>query len=185
MEDACYCNLTYIENKCKSHPTNRGRLYKRLKRQYGSKVIEKSTKRKSDLLLPKQLAEEFLYYYHAFSAVRPKFGDVYAFFSTQTTVDGKEFVHLKVGMTKSWEQRKTYYVGPSRILEKILVFRCSDKRDVETELKICLKKFTAISREWFLIPVEKKEYVRCLLKRVVNRTVMKSLYKKIISNNSY
>ena len=90
MEDVC-CDLTYIEKKCKSHPTNRGRLYKRLKRQYGSAVIEKSTKNKRNLLLPKQLADEFLFYYHAFAAVRPKQGEVYAFYSTTTNIKGGGF----------------------------------------------------------------------------------------------
>ena len=48
-----------------------------------------------------------------------------------------------------------------------------DKRKVENELKCSLRGFQAISKEWFLIPVNKKEFVSRLLKRVVNRVVMK------------
>ena len=179
MEDACY-NLSYIEQKCKSNPANRCRLYKRLKKQYGNVIIDISSKKKRDLLIPKQLAEEFLYYYHNFGAVRPKAGDVYAFFSTTTSLAGQEYVHLKIGMTGSWEKRKKAYVGPSRVLEEILVFSCKDKRQVENELKICLRGFEAVSKEWFLIPIDQKDFVARLLKRVVNRTVMKSLHQDII-----
>ena len=180
MEDACY-NLSYIEQKCKSNPANRCRLYKRLKKQYGKAIIDISSKKKRDLLIPKQLAEEFLYYYHNFGAVRPKAGEVYAFFSSNTNVGGREFIHLKIGMTKSWDVRKKTYVGPSRVMEEILVFRCKDKRSVETQLKVCLKSYAAVAKEWFLIPVEKKDFVCRLLKRVVNRTVMKSLHKELFA----
>ena len=181
MEDICR-DLTYIEKKCKSHISNRCRLFKRLKKQYGKSIIDMSTKRKRDLLIPNNLAEDFLHYYHAFAAVRPKHGDVYAFFSTTTTIKGFVYVHLKIGMTKKWETRKKSYLGPSRICEEILVFYCSDKRKVENELKPCLHGFKALTKEWFLIPISKKGYVCRLLKRVVNRTVMKSLYKEIIKS---
>lgn len=181
MEDICH-NLTYIENKCKSHKTNRGRLFKRLKRQYGNAIIDKSTKHRRDLLLPRQLAEEFLYYYHAFAAVRPIGGEVYAFYSTTTQKDGESYIHLKIGMTKCWNTRKKSYVGPSRVVEEILVFRCKDKRGVEDELKKCLHGYTAISKEWFLVPIDKKAFVSRLLKRIVNRTVMKSLHNQITFN---
>ena len=175
-------NLSYIETICKSNRSNRGRLFKRLKKQYGSAVVDTSSKKRRDLLIPNQIADEFLHYYKNFGAVRPKDGEVYAFFSTTTVVAGQEFVFLKVGMTKCWDTRKKTYVGPSRVVEEILVFHCKDKRQVEDELKLCLRDFQALTKEWFLIPIEKKDFVVRLLKRVVNRTVMKNIHNAFSGN---
>ena len=170
------CDLDYIQRQCKSHKTNRHRLFKRLFRQYPNNAVDKSTKRKRDLLLPRQVAEDFLRYYDQFTPKYQRHGEVYAFFSSLTSVAGAQFVYLKVGRTKCWEKRKKVYVGPSRIEDQILVFRCSNMKKCEDELKLCLRGFEGVSNEWFLIPVERKDYVRHLLKRVVNRTVMRSVY---------
>ena len=175
------CNLDYIQQQCNSHKTNRHRLFKRLLRQYPNHVVDQSTKRKCNLLLPKQIAQDFLRYYDQFTPKLQLHGEVYAFFASSTSLAGAPFVYLKVGRTKCWERRKKIYVGPSRIQDQILVFRCRNMKKCEDELKLCLRAFQAVSNEWFLIPVARMNFVRHLLRRVVNRTIMKSLYIAITS----
>ena len=93
-EDVCY-DLDYLESKTNCHKKNRHRLCKRLLRQYPKHTIDKSTKHKTDLLIPTSLGDEFLFYYRTFQPdLNQKHGFVYAFFSTTTLVNDVPFIHL-------------------------------------------------------------------------------------------
>ena len=182
MEDVCY-DLDYLESKTNCNKKNRHRLCKRLLRQYPKHTIDRSTKHKTDLLIPTSLGDEFLFYYRTFQPdLNQKHGFVYAFFSTTTLVNDVPFIHLKIGRTKNYDKRIKSYIGPARITQPLLVLKCGDMRAIEKQMSLCLQKYKAISKEWFLIPIHKQGYVTRLLYRVANRSIMRDVHSDIISS---